>query len=87
MNGLRVGDMYDEDWKDIYPEVLAALSNPRDYMMHCIRREMTKSTKPGVKHQQTCPVCGRNLVNTYYLDGEWKCRRCLNCETGEEARP
>lgn len=34
--------------------------------------------KPGklVRHQQTCPVCGRKLVNTYLRDGVWKCRRC-----------
>lgn len=34
-----------------------------------------KPTKP-VRHQQTCPVCGRKLVNTYCKDGVWKCRRC-----------
>ncbi len=34
-----------------------------------------KPAKP-VRHQQTCPVCGRKLVNTYLRDGKWKCRRC-----------
>lgn len=34
-----------------------------------------KPAKP-VRHQQTCPVCGRKLVNTYLRDGVWKCRRC-----------
>lgn len=29
-----------------------------------------------VRHQQTCPVCGRKLVNTYFRNGEWKCRMC-----------
>lgn len=29
-----------------------------------------------VRHQQTCPVCGRKLVNTYFRNGKWKCRRC-----------
>ncbi|MBD5169339.1 MAG: hypothetical protein HDT20_04355 [Oscillibacter sp.] len=36
----------------------------------------TPSGKPPVRHQQTCPVCGRKLVNTYFRDGVWKCRRC-----------
>ena len=27
-------------------------------------------------HQQTCPVCGRTLVNLYRMHGVWKCRRC-----------
>lgn len=34
-----------------------------------------KPDKP-VRHQQTCPVCGRALVNTYFRNGEWKCRMC-----------
>lgn len=34
-----------------------------------------KPAKP-VRHQQTCPVCGRKLVNTYIRNGEWKCRKC-----------
>ena len=43
---------------------------PPDYI-----RRMFKPAKP-VRHQQTCPVCGRKLVNTYLKDGAWKCRRC-----------
>lgn len=42
---------------------------PPDY----IRRWFKKSN---VRHQQTCPVCGRKLVNTYLKNGVWKCRRC-----------
>lgn len=38
-------------------------------------RWLFKPDKP-VRHQQTCPVCGRKLVNTYLLDGRWMCRRC-----------
>ena len=34
-----------------------------------------RPVKPS-RHQQTCPVCGRKLVNTYRKDGVWKCRRC-----------
>ncbi len=28
-----------------------------------------------VRHQQTCPMCGRKLVNTYHRNGVWKCQR------------
>ena len=38
-------------------------------------RYHTEPRKP-VLHQQTCPVCGRTLVNTYKHSGTWKCRRC-----------
>ena len=29
-----------------------------------------------VVHQETCPCCGRKLVNLYLRDGEWKCKAC-----------
>ena len=43
--------------------------------------------KPGkpVRHQQTCPVCDRKLVNTYLWDGVWKCRRCWGEARDESA--
>lgn len=40
-----------------------------------MRRWRFKPDKP-VRHRQTCPVCGRKLVNTYLRDGQRKCRRC-----------
>ncbi len=40
-----------------------------------VMQRLFKPKKP-VRHQQTCPVCGRKLVNTYLRDGVWKCRRC-----------
>lgn len=40
-----------------------------------MRRYRFNNPRP-VRHQQTCPVCGRKLVNTYLRDGVWKCRRC-----------
>ena len=30
----------------------------------------------GVIHRQTCPECGRKLVNLYKRGNVWKCRRC-----------
>lgn len=46
-----------------------------------------KPAKP-VRHQKTCPVCGRRMVNTYLRDGVWKCRRCLEeAQKGEVVDP
>ena len=47
-----------------------------------IPRWWSKPAKP-TRHQQTCPVCGRKLVNTYLRDGVWKCRRCWEEEKNE----
>lgn len=33
-------------------------------------------SKPICRHQQTCPDCGRTLVNLYKKNGLWKCRLC-----------
>lgn len=40
--------------------------------------EMRRLFRPGkpVRHQQTCPMCKRTLVNTYRHNGEWKCKQC-----------
>lgn len=47
-------------------------------------RKAFRPVKP-VRHQQTCPVCGRKLVNTYCKGGVWKCKRCwdggASCES------
>ena len=45
-------------------------------------RTIRKLFDPGkpVRHQQTCPVCGRTLVNTYQRDGVWKCKKCWDKE-------
>ena len=46
-----------------------------------LRSLAKKRTKP-VRHQQTCPVCGRKLVNTYRRDGVWKCKKCWDAAEG-----
>ena len=48
-----------------------------------MRRYRYVNRKP-VRHQQTCPVCGRKLVNTYLLDGVWKCRRRLETPNNQK---
>lgn len=35
-----------------------------------------------VVHHQTCPVCGRTLVNLYRKGGVWKCKKCWDNEEG-----
>ena len=50
--------------------------NPYTEIMHLLRRCPQKT----VAHQQTCPVCGRTLVNTYRRGTEWKCKKCWEKE-------
>jgi ribosomal protein L37AE/L43A len=39
--------------------------------------ELFRKIKPvSIMHQQTCPECGRTLVNVYKRDGAWKCAKC-----------
>ncbi len=49
---------------------------------HFVRR--FSEPKKLVRHQQTCPACGRTLVNTYHRDGVWKCRKCWDKEGGAD---
>lgn len=48
-----------------------------------VRRWRFKPDKP-VRHRQTCPVCGRKLVNTYLRDGQRKCRRRLETPNNQK---
>lgn len=36
--------------------------------------------RPTVLHRQTCPYCGRKLVNVYFSDSqnEYMCKECLD---------
>lgn len=49
-----------------------------------MRRLFKKKGKP-VRHQQTCPVCGRKLVNTYRRGDVWKCKKCWDAAGKEVA--
>ncbi len=31
-----------------------------------------------VKSRETCPECGRELVNIYYDGNRWKCKKCMD---------
>ena len=41
-------------------------------------RNLTK--RPTVLHRQTCPICNRKLVNTYYSSQaeKYMCKKCLD---------
>ncbi len=34
------------------------------------------------KHRQTCPDCERRLVNLYFMNGIWKCKKCWDKTIG-----
>ena len=51
-------------FKPVRHQPLGRCKRPQAYGRHSAAR------------RQTCPVCGRKLVNTYLKDGVWKCRRC-----------
>lgn len=48
-------------------------------------RKFWKHRAKGVRHQQTCPACGKTLVNTYRRDGVWKCKKCWDKEDASNA--
>ena len=68
--------------RDSYPwpndMMIQAMKDPAEFMASQIFSKL-KPGKP-VRHQQTCPVCGRTLVNTYLRGGEWKCKKCWDGE-------
>lgn len=40
-------------------------------------RDLDKLNRSVVRHGETCPHCGRTLVNLYLVsEGVWACRRC-----------
>lgn len=49
------------------------------------RKLLREANKP-VAHQETCPECGRTLVNVYRRGKVWKCRRCWEAQDAEEEK-
>lgn len=51
---------------------------PYDLMFYDEKTLLKKLFKPGkpIRHQETCPVCGRTMVNIYRRDGVWMCKKC-----------
>ena len=48
--------------------------------------DLSKLLKPGkpVLHRETCPECGRTLVNLYRRGNLWRCKRCWDEKGGGE---
>ena len=62
--------------RDSYPMVFEALTDPVGYMKREVMRQIKHCSGKPVRHQQTCPVCGKKMVNTYCRSGTWKCKKC-----------
>lgn len=72
--------------RDSYPWTQDMLIQAMKDPMLFITSQILPAPKPGkpVRHQQTCSVCGRTLVNTYLRKAEWKCKKCWDLEEGGE---
>jgi hypothetical protein len=56
----------------LFPAILQAVNGPYTKMSR-----FKGGSKSNVKHRQTCPVCGKKLVNLYFRGDEWKCFKCF----------
>lgn len=57
----------------------ATLPYTTEDLVSFIAPTMTKALhrkKVNVIHRETCPVCGKRLVNLYRYGKEWLCRTC-----------
>lgn len=50
------------------------------YMDMYRTKVFVKRNKPTVLHGKTCPLCGRKLVNLYYMSqtDDYICNKCIN---------
>ena len=44
--------------------------------MRRLAHRLNRRSNATVVHHETCPICGRKLVNLYLRENEWKCRLC-----------
>ena len=44
--------------------------------MRRLAHRLNRNRNATVVHQETCPICGRKMVNLYRREKEWKCRLC-----------
>jgi ribosomal protein L37AE/L43A len=47
-----------------------------DHGISSLYRRIVKARLATVLHHETCPVCGRKLVNIYRRGNDWKCLQC-----------
>ena len=41
-------------------------------------------TIPPVMHRETCPCCGKTLVNLYWRNSSWRCLECWEKSTANK---
>lgn len=44
--------------------------------MRRLAHRLNRRSNANVVHHETCPICGRKMVNLYRREDEWKCRLC-----------
>lgn len=53
------------------------LEHYEEYKMPYFRPRKRRSINGmPVRERETCPDCGKKLVNLYFKGGEWKCKKC-----------
>jgi transposase len=40
-----------------------------------IKRRIDQEDRP-IRRQETCPCCGKKMINIYRREEEWKCKAC-----------
>jgi ribosomal protein L37AE/L43A len=57
-------------------------SNYYDMMLDGMANELIGSVKSSKvkRHQETCPICGKKLVNLYFDTNHrvWQCKKCMD---------
>ena len=58
-------------------------SSVMDDEIRRLMRRINNARNATVVHHETCPCCGRKLVNLYRREKEWKCRLCWEAQDKE----
>lgn len=58
-------------------------SSIMDDELRRLMRRINNARNATVVHHETCPCCGRKLVNLYRREKEWKCRQCWEAHDKE----
>lgn len=70
-------ERYDGDYEsNLRGEVRGRYDDYESNLKRMLGHSPEKIRDSNVFHHQTCPECGRTLVNLYRFGKEKKCRRC-----------
>lgn len=61
-------------------ELFAAVGDPVGWMKQQIALELGPGKKVDKLCRQTCPVCGKKMVNIYRREKMWQCKQCWDKE-------